>query len=142
MVNTMEVEHQRLFLQSVVLRLGNEASLQHLTENHISTTAATLVMSYGIEERRILAHSDKGCSLVDGELRRVFSEICLRGSLYSDCVVKEIELIEIQRDDFLLCIVFFELNGNNPLYRLLKSALKAVLSNISIKLLCKLLSDG
>ena len=50
--------------------------------------------------------------------------------------------IEIQRDDFLLCIVFFELNSNNPLYRLLKGALNAVLSNISIKLLCKLLSDG
>ena len=56
--------------------------------------------------------------------------------------MKEVEVVQIHRDDFLLREVALQLDGNHPLNRLLKQTFELAMSRFGIELLGQLLRDG
>ena len=56
--------------------------------------------------------------------------------------MQEVEVVEIERQDFLLGIVSLQLHGDDPLYRFLQQSLQGARCLFGIELLGKLLGDG
>ena len=56
--------------------------------------------------------------------------------------MKEIKIIKIMGDDFLLCIITLQLDSYHPLDGLLQQALQLTMSSLRIQLFGQLLGDS
>ena len=123
---------QFLSLRLFHLCLGNVAGFLHLRKYYITSLTAAFIESNRVEIRRILTHADQRGTLNQIQLARLFSKISICCISDADSIIEEIEIIEIHRYYFLLCIVSFKLNSNIPLNRLLHKSLTCILSHITI----------
>ena len=117
-------------------------SFYHLRQNSIAPFRTTLRETNRIVVTGILAHSYQSSGLTHGEFLRLLAKISLRGCLYSYCIMKEIEIIEIKSDYLLLRIIAFQFQGNNPFNRLLQHTFLDRASFLRIQLLCQLLGKS
>ena len=142
MVGTVEVERERFCRILAVFSMIQIARLHHLREHHVSSVAGTLRIAHRVEERRILAETDERSRLGEGEILRFLIKIGIRRRLDTHGIVQEVEVVEIECQDFLLGIVSLQLDGDDPLYRFLQQSLQGTRCLFGIELLGKLLGDG
>ena len=142
MVGTMEIEGDRLCGTFPILALAQIARLHHLREHHVAALTGSLRIAHRIEERWVLAQTDEGGSLAERQVLRLLIKIGVGSRLDTHGIVQEVEVVEIQRQDFLLGIIAFQLDGYHPLYRFLQDSLQRARSLLRIELLGQLLGDG
>ncbi len=122
-VSHVKIELQRFCRIAHILVVGQVAGLFHLREHHVATLAAPFGIAHGVEIGRILAQSDEHGRLGDGQILWFLIKIGVGCGLDAYRIVKEIEVVEIQSDDFVLRVVALQFDGNHPLYRLLQQSL-------------------
>ena len=142
MVGTVEVERERFCRILAVFSMIQIARLLHLREHHVSSVAGTLRIAHRVEERRVLAETDERSRLGEGKILRFLIKIGIRRRLDTHGIVQEVEVVEIECQDFLLGIVSLQLDGDDPLYRFLQQSLQGTRCLFGIELLGKLLGDG
>ena len=141
-VGAVEVEGEGLCGVALVFGVGEVASLDHLSEHDVAAAAAAVGVAHGVVERGVLAESDEGCGLTDGEVDGFLVEVGVRGGLDAYRVVEEVEVVEVEGDDFLLGVVALELDGDDPLDGLLEQSLGRAACCLGVELLGELLGDG
>ena len=141
-VGRVELQSHGQHRTAVVLLLSNVACLEHLVEHDVTALQRTLLKAYGVVERRVLTQTDKRSTLGERQVARLFREIDVGGSLDAHGVMEEVEIIEIQGDDFLLGVVTLQLHCDDPLDRLLQHALRSGVGHVGVELLGQLLRDG
>ena len=141
-VHTVKIQDKVFLLEGIMSRLSDVAALEHLVEHHIAALAAALRHTDGIEQRGILAHAHQDSTFVHREIAGLLAEIGASGRLDAHGVVKEIEVVEIHCDDFLLGVIALELQGNHPLDGLLEQTLEGAPGSGTVELLGQLLRDG
>lgn len=124
MVGTVEVERKRFCRILAVFSMIQIARLHHLREHHVSSVAGTLRIAHRVEERRVLAETDERSRLGEGKILRFLIKIGIRRRLDTHGIVQEVEVVEIECQDFLLGIVSLQLDGDDPLYRFLQQSLQ------------------
>ena len=102
----------------------------------------TLRITHGVEQRRILAQADQRGRFRDGQVLGFLVEIGVCCRLNADSIMKEIKIVKIQSQDFLLGIGSLQLDGYHPLYRFLQKPLLHAAGSRGIELLGQLLGDG
>ena len=142
MVGTVEIERQRLSSILAILAPAQIPRLHHLRKDHISALPGSVRITNRIEERRILAQSDKRCRLTESQILRLLIKIGIGRRFDSHGIVQEIEVIEIKSKYFLFGIIAFQLHRNHPLYRFLQQAFHRTVRLFRIELLGKLLRDS
>ena len=123
-VIAVEIESQLLARVCLIFTFGNITGLQHLPENHIAPLAATFRVSHGVKVRRVLAQSHQRGSLTQGQVTGVLAEIHTGGILYAHGIMQEVKIVEIHRYYLFLRVIFLQLDGYHPLYRLLQEAFR------------------
>ncbi len=141
-VHTVIFQFQRQRLEGVALGFRNISRFPHLVEHHIAPPTGTFVVAHRIIKRRILAHAHQRSRFLNLQILRFATEIGKSSSLDTYRIVQEVELVEVHGEDFLFCIVTFQLYGNHPFDRLLKQTLHHIVGAGRIKLFGKLLGDG
>ena len=136
------VEFQRQSRQRVTLGLGYVASLLHLRENDITTSASLFGTCTWIVERRVLAHAHKHGSLFNCQLACMLAEIDSGSTCKTHGVVAEVVLIEVHCKYLVLCILLFKVHRNDPLVGFLIDTIEHATRCTRIEQLGKLLSDG
>ena len=141
-LGSLVVESQWHLAGLVILRARDVAALEHLLQNHVAARQASLLVLQRIKQRRVLAESYEHGSLTEVEVARFLAEVGICRALYAHSVVEEIEVVEIHRYYLLLCEIAFQLNGYNPLYRLLQQTFHLAVGFLRVELFCQLLGDG
>ena len=142
MVGDVEIEVERLRRVVTILLFGDISSLHHLLKHHIATVAASVGIAHWIIIRRILAQSYQCSCLIEGEVLRFLTKICVRGGFYAHCIMQEVEVVEIHGNDLVLGVELFDLHRNNPLDWFLQRTFHHTVCLARIELLGKLLGDG
>ena len=142
MVLAMKIERNRFCLTGIHLSLSQPTCFQHLVKYDIPTPTGLLGTTNRVKERRILTHTHQSCTFVDGQVARFFVKISLGCSFDTHSIVKEIEIIEVHGDDFLLRIVALQFHGNYPLNGFLHSTLINIICLGAIELFSQLLGDS
>ncbi len=114
----------------------------HLCQYHVAARTAALGVAHRVEERWVLTHADQCCRLGDSEVFGRFAEIGLGCCLDADGVMQEVEVVQIEVDDFLFGVATFQLDGYHPFNGFLEQALRSAVCGFRIELLGQLLSDG
>ena len=141
-VGAVEVEREWFSRILAVFAAAQIARLLHLREHHVSSVAGTLRIAHWVEERRVLAESDERSCLGEGQVFRLLIKIGVCRRLDAHGIVQEVEIVEIESQDFLLGVVPFQFHGDDPLYRFLQLSLQRARCLFGIELLGKLLRDG
>ena len=142
MVGTVEIERQRLSSILAILAPAQIPRLHHLRKDHISALPSSVRITNRIEERRILAQSDKRCRLAESQILRLLIKIGIGRRFDSYSIVQEIEVIEIESQNLLFGIIAFQLHRNHPLYRFLQQSFHRTACLLRIELFGELLRDG
>ena len=142
MIADMEMQLDGFCTIFLVVSLWECTSLHHLSEHHISTLTTPLWISDGIIIRRVLTESNQGGSLIDRQILRLLAEISIWCRLDTNRIMKEVKIIQIHRDNLILRIIAFQLDSDNPFYRLLKHTLHGSFGMLRIQLLSQLLGNG
>ena len=142
MVRAMEVERERLRGIGLIFAIRQVSCLSHLREHHVATLRASVRVTHGVKERRVLAQTDKRCRFANRQVARFLIKIGVGCRFYAHSVMKEIEIVEIERNNLLLCVVAFKLHGYDPFYRLLQQTLHGARCRARIELFSQLLRDG
>ena len=142
MVDAVEVEFQGLGGFLVVFSFCELASLDHLGEHHVAALAATFGLTHGVEVGGVFAHAHEGGTFAEAEVFRSLAEVDVGGCFNAHGIVEEIEIVEIEREYFLLGIMSFKFHGDDPLDGFLHESLHGGLGLFGVELLGELLGDG
>ena len=142
MVYSVKTQFQRFFLICSGFRFSQVTGFDHLIQHDITPVTTTFRFANRIKIRRILAHSDQRGCLAHGQIIRVLIKISFRCSFYTYCIMKEIKIIQIHSDDFLLSIIPFQSDCDNPFYRFLQCTFHCALRHVRIKLFGQLLCNS
>jgi hypothetical protein len=123
MIADMEMQLDRFCTIFIIVSLRENACFHHLSEHHISTLTTPLRIPDRIIIGRVLTESNQGCCFIDRQILRFLTEIGIRRSLDTNCIMKEVKIIQIHCNDFILRIIAFQFNSNHPFNRLLKQTL-------------------
>ena len=74
-VGALEVEGQRLLRSHEVFAAGYLSRLEHLSEHHVASLAASVGIAHGVEERGVLAESYQRGGLFELEVFGLLAEI-------------------------------------------------------------------
>ena len=116
----MKVQFDGFSTVFFIFGLRKITRFQHLAEHHVAALLAALGIADGIKERRILAQTDKQSRFGYRQIARLFIKIGVGCSLDSHCSVQEIEVVQVQCDNLFLGKFALELDGSDPLDRLLE----------------------
>ena len=124
MVGAMEVEDERFVARLLAFSLREIARLLHLREHDVATVATALGIAHRVEQRRVLAKTDERRRLLNVQFARLLIKIGVGSRLDAHGVMQEVEVVQIEGDDFLLRVVALQLHGNHPLDGFLQQALE------------------
>ena len=79
-------------------------------------------MAHRIEERGILAQANQRGRFLYVQLTWLLIKIGVGSRLDANGIVQEVEVVQVERDDFLFRVITLQLHGNHPLDGLLQQA--------------------